>query len=580
MPIPRSAATVLAAALLSVSSCAIVDSVASGFRSVGRFANGIARGKGEVVDGKQQGDWQYLSENGRIRAQGRYEDDEQVGLWTYFYESGQKEYEGVLENERRVGRYQYWHPNGNPRAVGSFVDGREFGTWTFWGTRGNIVQRGPFLNGLREGRWTSFHPDGTLAAEGLYREGRQVGRWRLRTTDGTESVAWTSMPDHVEWMEDRWDDGAMRREGFRALGRASGLWTLRHENGDPRLVGTFENGVPHGHWAAYGAGQQRIGEGQVSLGRAVGLWTVQRGGSPTDVDASGFSPSMPFGGTWSTADLAARQGVEGALSVWLSEAAAPLDDALVVDMSEPEDADAADPEASAEALAAADVEPDVPVMAQPWTEFELTNFDLLVEVYKKGGAALQELRSRYARVRGPSTGGLALPEPGGDVEVANGFVGRPLALTVFKTAEGTEYDLAEMRGNKVVVVVLRGYPGKVCVYCTAQTQALYEGGAIDAFEELGAKLHVVFPGEKNGLEAFRAAYDSLSEAQIPPYGILYENDYILGPMLDLEGSKIIPSTFILDEEGIVRFAYIGKTNEDRPSVALLVDELKKLADRP
>ena len=577
MPISCRAAAVLTAALFSVSSCAIVDSVASGFRAVGRFANGIVRGEGEVVDGKQQGDWQYLSENGRIRAQGRYEDDEQVGLWTYFFDNGQKEYEGVLEGERRVGRYQYWHPNGNPRAVGTFVDGREFGTWTFWGTRGSIVQRGPFLNGLREGRWTSFHADGTLASEGLYHRGQQVGRWRLRAADGTESVAWTPMPDAVEWIADRWDDGASRREGFSAMGRPNGLWTLSNENGAPRLIGTIENGVPHGHWTAFGAGQQLIGEGRVELGRAVGSWSVQRGGSMTAVDASGFSPSMPFAGTWSSADLAAQQGVEGALSVWLSEAAAPMGADLVVDMSEPEGAESA--EASAEALAAADVEPDVPVMAQPWTEFELTNFDLLVEVYKKGGAALQELRSRYARVRGPSTGGLALPDPGGDVEVADEFVGKPLGLTVFKSADGTEYDLADLRGNKVVVVVLRGYPGKVCVYCTAQTKALYEGGAIEAFEKLGAKLHVVFPGEKNGLAAFKEAYDSLSEAQIPPYGMLYENDYIIGPMLDLEGSKIIPSTFILDEDGIVRFAYIGKTNEDRPSVDLLVEELKKLQDR-
>ena len=87
------------------------------------------------------------------------------------------------------------------------------------------------------------------------------------------------------------------------------------------------------------AGQQLIGEGRGALGRAVGSWSVQRGGSMTAVDASGFSPSMPFAGTWSSADLAAQQGVEGALSVWLSEAAAPMGADLVVDMSAPEGAE-------------------------------------------------------------------------------------------------------------------------------------------------------------------------------------------------------------------------------------------------
>lgn len=574
----RTAPTCLALGLLAaalVPSCAIVDSVSAGLTAVGRYANGIVRGKGEVVDGRQQGDWEYLSEGGRVRARGRYEDDEQVGLWTYYYESGQKEYEGVLENERRVGRYQYWHANGNPRAVGSFVDGREFGEWTFWNPRGGLAQRGPFLDGLRSGRWSSFHASGTLATEGLYLEGQQVGTWRIVSPDGEQTLAWTPLTERTEWIADTWDDGAPRREGFRVLGRPSGLWTLYHESGDPRLVGTFENGVPHGHWVVFGEARERIGEGRVELGRPVGTWKVRVAGAMADVDASGFAPSMPFAGEWSSDDLARRDGVEGALAIWLSEIAAPVDADAVADMSEPEDT------ASEEALAAADVEPDVPVMAQPWTVFELDNFETLVEAYRRGGEAVKKLRSRYARVRGGGAAkGPAIPEPGGDVDTAQGFVGRPLALTTYRNTSGEEFDLASLRGEKVVLVVLRGYGGKVCVYCTAQTSALCDENAFEEFERLGARLQIVFPGSRNGLSTFLDAFASLSDAEIPPYGMLYQDDFTLGKELDLEGDKVIPTTFILDEEGIVRFAYVGKTAADRPSVELLVEELEKLKSRP
>lgn len=566
----RTAFALLLTVPVAFSACAIVDSVTTGLRAVGRYANGIVRGKGEVVDGQQQGDWEYLSDDGRVRARGRYEDDEQIGVWTYYYENGQKEYEGLLVNEQRTGRFEYWHPNGYTRALGSFVEGREFGEWAFWNTRGNLIQRGPFVNGLRSGRWVSHHTDGTLAATGLYLEGRQVGIWHLRSAAGEESVAWSPMPDGYEWIEDTWEDGTKRRDGFRVLGRATGLWTLRDRSGDPRLVGTLENGIPQGHWVAFGDAQEQIGEGTVELGRPVGSWKIRRGGTAVDVDASGFSPSMPFAGTWSGRDLVRLQGVEGALSIWLSEASAPIDETMVAMMEQPEDA------AGDDALSAADVEPDVPVMAQPWTEFELSNFDLLVEAYTRAGAAVKQLRSRYARASGPSSSGLALPDPGGDLDVAARFVGKPLGLTVFKTPDGDDFDLGTLRGQKVVLVILRGYEGKVCVYCTAQTKALCQSGAFKEFEELGARLQIVFPGEKNGLAAFQAAYDSLSDEQIPPYGLLYENDYIIGPLLHLEGSKVIPSTFILDEAGIVRFAYIGKSAEDRPPVELLVGELKKL----
>lgn len=549
-------------------SCAIVDSVSRGVSVVGRFARGIARGEGEVKDGKQEGEWTYLSEGDRIRARGKYENDIQVGVWTYYYENGQKELEGELVGQRRVGRYHYWHTNGSPRATGSFVAGREFGEWTFWTPRGGMSQRGSFWNGLRHGLWTSFHPAGGVAARGLYFKGEQVGRWELTGPDGTKSTAWTPLPSDVEWIEDRWDDGTARRTGFRRLGRPMGLWTLYHGNGDPRLVGEMTNGVPTGVWTAFGTAGTVLAQGNVAVGRASGLWRIATSsGAMTEVDGAGFPLSMPFQGQWSSSDLAQEAGIESALGVWLSEIAAPVDEALIADHSDPGAEERA-------ATAAAEIpDADVPVVAQPWTSFELSNYDTLVSAYRTGGSALKKLRSRYARLRSAAP---AIPEPGGDKEAANEFVGKPLKLSVFKNQEGEDFDLATLRGHKVVLVILRGYSGQVCVYCTAQTQALCEEGAFEEFERLGAKLQVLFPGEKNGLDAFKTAYDSLSSRAIPPYGLLYENDYIVGPLLGIEGSKVIPTTFILDEQGIVRFAYLGKSKEDRPAVKLLIEELERL----
>lgn len=571
-PIPRHLALPLAllagASAVLAPSCAIVDSVAGGVRGIGRFARGIVRGEGQLEDGKQQGDWTYESENGVVRARGRYEDDVQVGVWTYYYENGQPEYQGELQGQRRTGRYQYWYPSGSPRAMGSFVDGREFGHWRFWAESGEISQRGTFWNGLRHGRWTSYHRDGTLASEGLYLEGQQVGRWRLRDRDGNESVAWTPLPEGYEWIDDRWEDGAPRRQGFRQLGRPVGLWVTGHRSGDPRLVCVMDGGVAQGHCVAFDGSRERVAEGEVYVGRPTGTWAIKRGAAMTELDAGGFPLAMPFQGEWSAAEVVRSAGPESTLGTWLSELAAPVTEEHIADHTRPAD------DAGAEALAAAKpADPDVPVMPQPWTAFELKNYDVLVKAYRKGGAALRTLQSRYARGRASAP---PIPEPGGDVDAAAGFVGKPLPLTVFKNESGEDFDLGTLRGSKVVLVVLRGYPGQVCVYCTAQTQALCEEGAFEEFERLGARLQVLFPGEKNGLEAFKAAYDSLSKRAIPPYGLLYENDYIVGPLLNLEGSKVTPATFILDEEGIVRFAYIGKTREDRPAARLLIDELKKL----
>lgn len=552
-------------ALALLPACAIVDSVSTGFRAAGRFL----RGEGRVEGGLQQGEWTYQHEDGRLRARGRFEDDVQVGLWTYYYPSGQKEYEGNMVAGLRDGRYSYWHPNGNPRAAGSFENAREFGEWMFWGPRGNLVQRGTFQNGLRNGLWTSFHGNGRVSARGLYFNGEQVGRWTTVGPDGAEVVGWTPMPNGVEWVEDRWDDGTLRRSGFLHHGRQVGLWTLHDRQGDPRLVCAFENGVAHGPCVAYGKNQSILGEGRAENDRAVGTWTLSSGGSAVDVDASGFAPSMPFGGAWSGPDLADTSGPETAIGVWLAELGSGVDESLLVDMSEP--AEVA-PEA-AEAMAAADAEPDVPTVLQPWTENELDGYADLVRAFSSGGDALEKLGSKYAKMRNR---GARVPTLGGDGDAASRYVGKPLPLTVFKTPDGSDFDITELRGKRVVLVVLRGYVGGICEYCVAQTKAWSLEGAPERIEELGAELYVLFPGEANGLKTFIDAYAQLNEDLKPRYGLLYENDYIVGPMMDIEGQKVVPSTFVLDEEGICRFAYVGKSFEDRPSSKLVIAELEKL----
>ncbi len=560
-------------ALSLAASCAIVDSIQDGFQVVAKFAGGIAKGKGAVDgDGKQVGDWEYLSEGGRVRARGRYQNDLQVGVWTYYFENGQKEYEGLLENERREGRYQYWHSSGLPRATGAFVNGREFGDWMFWDSKGRVSQRGAFANGLRQARWMSYHPEGSLAAEGCYWDGEAVGRWRIipAGASGAEAkISWTAMPDGLEWVSEPWEEGRVRREGFLLNGRQQGLWRLNHRDGTPRLIGEFVDGTPHGEWAAFGDDGQLVAAGRVEVGRPAGTWDVLSSGGFQDVDATAFQPSMPFSGTWTDASLADSRGVDGALGIWLTEARAPLADGLVADNSEPK---SSAPRASAEDVAQAEAEADVPVVAQPFTSKEIGDFERLKKFYsdpKKTGGSMYVRTSASAAIAEEET-------LGGDGAAAAAYVGKPLALMVYKNEAGADFDLASLRGERVVLVILRGYPGRVCIYCTAQTAALYEEDASRELAKLGARLEVVFPGQKNGLAAFKDAVNSLGDLDLPDYGMLYENDYIIGPMLNIEGSKVTPSTFILDEEGIVRFAYIAKSPQDRPSVKLLVDELRKL----
>jgi peroxiredoxin len=55
-----------------------------------------------------------------------------------------------------------------------------------------------------------------------------------------------------------------------------------------------------------------------------------------------------------------------------------------------------------------------------------------------------------------------------------------------------------------------------------------------------------------------------------------DEDYQAVERLGIRADQAKPSTYILDKQGKVRFAYVGKDTTDRPSVKAMLDQLDKL----
>lgn len=146
--------------------------------------------------------------------------------------------------------------------------------------------------------------------------------------------------------------------------------------------------------------------------------------------------------------------------------------------------------------------------------------------------------------------------------------------------DGTRKTIEEFKGQALVLIFNRGYAGYVCPYCTtysAQMASRYED-----FKKLGAEVVLVYPtleGEESKVKEFMDSVKALLAEQ---------GEDALGVPVALDaGAKIVkkfeisgdvskPSTFILDRQGLVRYAYVGANKEDRPSIDSLLEELKQL----
>lgn len=159
-----------------------------------------------------------------------------------------------------------------------------------------------------------------------------------------------------------------------------------------------------------------------------------------------------------------------------------------------------------------------------------------------------------------------------NVKKQGGLVGKPLAQTRFIGPDGEIVDLNDLMGKKrLVLVVMRGFFGQVCIACSTQTLALAD--AEEKFTSRNAQVVLIYPGEPASIPAFLDATKNLRENFELHYPVLLDANLNAVKMFKIEGDLAKPTSIIVDEKGIVRYAYVGTRYDDRPGIETLLAQL-------
>lgn len=156
-------------------------------------------------------------------------------------------------------------------------------------------------------------------------------------------------------------------------------------------------------------------------------------------------------------------------------------------------------------------------------------------------------------------GGLSL------VMAAAPKLGDKAADFELKTLDGASVQLSRLTvDGPVVVVVLRGYPGYQCPVCTAQVGDLI--GKSKDIANAGARVVLIYPGPASQLES--RASEFIAKAQLPPnFSFVIDPDYAFtnayGLRWDQPMETAYPSTFVIDQKGVIRFAKVSRSHGGR-----------------
>lgn len=146
-------------------------------------------------------------------------------------------------------------------------------------------------------------------------------------------------------------------------------------------------------------------------------------------------------------------------------------------------------------------------------------------------------------------------------------VGDTASDFTLKTLDDQSVRLSDLTSkSRVVLVVLRGWPGYQCPYCTKQARDyINNAGKLKA---TGVQVVMVYPGPADDLKAH--ATEFLENKDWPKdFLFVLDPDYSFTKSYGLRWNApketAYPSAFIVSKEGKVTFAHVSKQHGDRVS---------------
>ena len=161
---------------------------------------------------------------------------------------------------------------------------------------------------------------------------------------------------------------------------------------------------------------------------------------------------------------------------------------------------------------------------------------------------------------------------------SNVKVTKTLGDLVFTTKDGSKIKLGDYAGKKnIILVFTEGFNGMLCPFCKTQTSRLVAN--YEEFKKRDCEVIVVYPGPEERLEDFIKAAISIEKNQVDkvPFPIVLDEDFAATDYFDIHSMFAHPSTYLIDKQGKVQFAYVGNDmTADRPSVKAMLERVDQL----
>lgn len=211
------------------------------------YADGTLQTKGQIIDGKNEGEWQYYSPYGFITSSYQYKQDALHGEAKEYYSNGQVSSLQHYQDGKLHGYYAEYNPEGKLVAQGWYHDDKLSGYFTRYYPNGKIQTKAYYLNGLIYGPEHTYDFDEKLLSIAHYDKGNLV------------SIEIPASSD--------------RQAGTSRLTGDNAVFSQYYNNGQLKSEIQYQHGVRHGQIKAYNYFGRMVSQGQYLNTERHGPWT-------------------------------------------------------------------------------------------------------------------------------------------------------------------------------------------------------------------------------------------------------------------------------------------------------------------
>lgn len=175
-------------------------------------------------------------------------------------------------------------------------------------------------------------------------------------------------------------------------------------------------------------------------------------------------------------------------------------------------------------------------------------------------------------------GATAAPGSGPSVAAAPPAVGERAPDFTLLALNGSPVTLSvERRAGPIVLVVGRGWVGYQCPFCNRQFGDFLRNA--DAIAGASARVVWVYPGPTPEIQ--KRAEEFAQDRSLPPhFKFVLDPNYTFtvayGLRWNAPQETAYPSTFVIDRDGIVRYAFVSRTHGGRATAAQVLAALQAL----